>query len=143
VTLPHDDDDSSTNSWISLEEFIFASGETVGPALRDTPEQNYLSPGVRTAGLTLMGVVVFAALASIDWLFVERDHQVLKAAQPGMILILLIGVICESFAILTLSFDESYGLNEQQLTRLYIAVSWLFIVGHELLYAALFAKVRL
>jgi hypothetical protein len=141
VTLPHDDE--TTNSWIPVEEFVFADGRTVGPdLLRDTPEQNHLSRSVRNFGLSLLGIAACLAVASAVWIVLHREHRVLKAAQPALLLVLCFGALSESFTILAFSFDESYDLSTERLGRLCILGPWMFIIGHMVSYSALFAKVR-
>ena len=142
VTIPPPGDSAASDTWISIEEFIFANGQTTGPQLRDTPEQNYLSPSVRIAGLTFMCSAIGAALAAIVWIFLNRKSQVVTAAQPGMLLVIMCGAIVQSITILCHSFDESYGFTQLQLTRWCLASPWMFIIGCGSVYSAIFAKVR-
>jgi hypothetical protein len=125
-----------------LEEFVFADGRTVGPDLLVWANQNFLSHGVQVVGLFSFSLVAAAAIASACWIVVNRNHQVLKAAQPSLLLIVCNGALLQSLAIVTLSFDESNGLTEEQLSKLCVACPWLFVLGHLMVYGGLFAKVR-
>jgi hypothetical protein len=99
--------------WTKLDTFYFRDGRTVPPELlRDTPEQNYLSQGLRITGFVLMGFAWLSAIATEAWIFFWREHRVVKASQPVFLQILAFGAIIESSAIMPMSFDESYGWTE-------------------------------
>jgi hypothetical protein len=134
---------STDVAWTKVKDFIFADGRTVGPdLLRDEPEQNYLSLSVQAVGLTLFGVVVVLSVLSVVWIVINRDHQVLRAAQPVFLLIICAGALCESFTIMLLSFDEGNGWTDDRLNRLCKAIPWTFLVGYIASYAAIYSKVR-
>jgi hypothetical protein len=66
-----------------LNKTYYADGRTVPPdLLRDPPEQNYLSTPVRVVGFTVMGLALLISAATILWVYVHREHRVVKAAQP-------------------------------------------------------------
>lgn len=128
-------------TWIQTDNFTFAGGSMVPPELlRDPPQQNYLPNSLRIVGFTLMGIVVASAIATSIWVFLKRDHQVLRAAQPSFLYGLCFGSIVFASAIVPLSFDESYGWTEQQLSAGCISIPWLVGFGHIITYSALFAK---
>jgi hypothetical protein len=46
------------------------------------PSKNYQNNAIRGVGLALMGVVLLLALTTVAWVYLHRDHRVLRAAQP-------------------------------------------------------------
>jgi len=64
----------------------------------------------------------------------------LLAAQPVFLYVLCFGSIVHSMTILVISYDESYGWDEQQLSRACMAIPWLFCIGHIITYGTLFSK---
>lgn len=128
-------------TWTKFVDFVYADGTTEPPALlRDTPEQNYLNSGIRGFGLASMGIVMALATATILWVYVNREHRILRAAQPQFLYILAFGSIVSVSTVLVISFDESYGWSERALGRACMALPWLLSLGHIITYGALFAK---
>jgi len=109
--------------------------------LREIFENNYLSSGARIAGFVLFGISTAIGVGGLVWVGYKRKSQVVKAAQPEFLGVLCIGSIITSFAILTLSFDESYGWSEKQLSGACMATPFLFVSGYIIAYTALFSKV--
>lgn len=132
--------------WANLEgeSFTFADGTTNEPMpLRELFQNNFLGSGVRTVGLVLFGSSIFLSCSGLIWVVLKRRSQVVKAAQPEFLGALCVGSIISSLAIVTLSFDESYGWSEKQLSKACMATPWLFALGYIIVYSALFSKVRL
>jgi len=131
----------SDGGWLSLSNFSFASGNTYPPyPLRDPGLENYLSNGVRIFGFVLLAVVLCAALMTAAWVHVHRSHRVLTAAQPYFLYLLSFGSAVEASAIITISFDESYGWSTEQLSEACMATPWLFCLGHIIIYGTHFTK---
>lgn len=131
----------SASAWFELEPFEYRDGRTVPPdLLRDEPDQNYLSSGLRALGLTLMSFAMFAAVVSIVWVYLRRKHRVLRASQPFFLYLVCIGALVQVSTIITISFDESYGWDEDQLSSACMATPWLLSMGHIIVYASLFTK---
>lgn len=80
-------------------------------------------------------------LGSIAWVFIYRKKRIVKAAQPEFLYGLEIGSMSIAIAILLNSFDESYGLNAERLSKLCTATPWLVISGIVVIYSSLFTKV--
>jgi hypothetical protein len=116
--------------WRGLRPFVYRDGSTTPPLLlRDIPDQNYLSSSLRIFGLVLMGFDVIASIVSITWVYIYREHRVLRAAQPQFLYVLLVGALVCSLAILTIGFDESYnGWTTEQLSHACMATPWLLTV---------------
>ena len=135
--------DPVKGQWVSINPFVYADGRTSPPdLLRDPANQNYLHRGVRTAGLTLMSTALIAAISSVVWVVVFRHHSLVLASQPPFLCLFCAGCALTALAIIPLSFDESYGWSEEQLSRACLSVPWLVIMGHIFCYNALFTKVR-
>jgi hypothetical protein len=119
-----------SGAWSELEPFVYRDGSTMPPLLlRDIPEQNYLSSGLRIFGLILMGFNLMASIVSIIWVYINREHRVLRAAQPPFLYVLVVGAMVCSLAILTISFDESCnGWTTEQLSRACMATPWFLSV---------------
>lgn len=132
---------ATDGQWYEIEPFIYAGGATSPPELlRDPANQNYLSKSARAAGLTLMGLALLAIVLSCGWVAVHRHHSTVVASQPIFLYFLCMGCALTSLAILFLSFDESHGLSQQQLTRNCKTVPWLITLGHIWTYNCLFTK---
>lgn len=131
----------SSGAWFELQPFVYRDGRTVPPDyLRDEPDQNYLNSGLRALGFALMSVAMFAAVVSALWVYLRRKHRVLRASQPFFLYLLCFGALVQVSAIVTISFDESYGWDEEQLSRACMATPWLLSLGHIIVYASLFTK---
>jgi len=128
--------------WQEVDPFIFRDGTNLPPLLlRTTPEQNYLNVGMRAAGLALMSIALFACTASAVWVFVNRKHRIVRAAQPYSLYLVCLGSFITTFAILPLSYDESYGWSTEQLSSGCMSIPWLVSMGNIISYGALFSKV--
>ena len=128
-------------NFLFVTDTVYADGRTVPPdLLRDPPEQNYLSSGIRIAGFILFGVAVMSAVISAIWVFVYHKHRVVKAAQPYFLYLICLGAVVSVSSIVMLSFDESSGWSEEQLSRACMATPWLVSLGHIITYGALFSK---
>lgn len=130
-----------TNEWWPATNFVYSDGRTVPPdLLRDQPEQNYLSRGLKILGLTLMSLSIFLAIVSAIWVCACRKHRVLKASQPYFLYLVCFGAVVQSSAVLTISFDESYSKSQDQLSKACMATPWLLALGHTIIYGSLFTK---
>jgi hypothetical protein len=131
----------TNTTWTKVAHFIYADGTIYPPKLlRDVPEQNYLNNAIRGVGLALMGVVLLLALTTVAWVYLHREHRVLRAAQPPFLYMLALGSAISASTIIPISFDESYGWSEQQLSRACMAIPWLLSLGHIITYGTLFSK---
>ena len=133
--------DPALQSWKEMHPFYFADGTTVAPAkLRDDGEQNYLSPEVRAFGLSILGLDWSLCLGNCPWVYCFRKHRVLAVSQPVFLYQLSLGVATFVAPIFTLSWDESFGWSEQQLSAGCTSSPWLIALGHTTVYMALFTK---
>lgn len=124
--------------------FLFRDGSITPPVLlRDPTDQNYLSPGLRYAGISLMVLSLACCLAFGVWVFVYRERRIVKAAQPQFLYLLIFGAALSSLSIFGISTDENWGYTADQLGRHCMGIVWLASVGHIVTYGALFTKVGL
>jgi 7 transmembrane sweet-taste receptor of 3 GCPR len=131
------------SEWVQLknEAIVFRYGSTVPPKIgRAFVENNYLSPGVRTIGLVLMGISWLLGLAALVGLQIYSKDAVVQRAQPFFLKMLCYGSILTSSAIFTLSWDEGAGWSDRQLDIACAMTPWFFFVGIILTFCALFTK---
>jgi hypothetical protein len=131
------DEPETETSWRPFMNFsfVYRDGGIVPPLLRDQPDQNFLSYGLRGLGLALMSVALFTAVVCATWVFLRRKHRVLKASQPPFLYVIAFGTAVEAFTIFTISNDESYGWSEESLSRACIAAPWLLTTGTIIIYS--------
>jgi Receptor family ligand binding region len=122
--------ESLNSSWKEIVPFVFANNSKSPPALlRDPTEQNYLSKGIRIVGLAMMSFVMLLCLVSSILVVYYRKNKVIRAAQPIFMHLLAFGCFVSVSAILPLSYDESYGFTEDQLSMACMSVPWLATYG--------------
>lgn len=103
---------------------------------------NYLSPSIRVVGLVLMSVALGAVFLASCWVYSNRNHTVVIAAQPVLLYALCLGSAMMALTILLSSFDESYGWDQEMLGKACVGGVWLDSLGHMVAFGALFTKVR-
>jgi hypothetical protein len=108
--------------------------------LRDEPDQNYLSSGLRALGFALFGTALLCSIVSAAWVFVRRKHRVLRAAQPEFLYLIAFGAAVQASSIVAISNDESYGWSTEALSRACVASAWLLPFGTLIIYGSLFTK---
>lgn len=124
----------------AFQPIIFANGQTTPPTvLRDVPMQ-YLNPEVRILGLTAAGVALLASTVGAAWVYRNRNHRVLQAAQPHFLYLICAGSAILILSIIAMSFDESQGWTQQDMNLVCATLPWLSSVGVILVYGALFSK---
>jgi hypothetical protein len=128
-------------NWTNVTNFVYADGSTEPPKLlRDVPEQNYVNNVIRGVGLALMGVIILMAVVSVVWVYIHREHRVLRGAQPHFLYALTVGSAISASTLVPISFDERNGLSQEQLSQACMAIPWLLSLGHIITYGALFSK---
>jgi hypothetical protein len=130
-----------TGAWVRVAPFIYADGTTDPPELlRDVPELNYFSKGIRAVCLSLVAVALVCVLLSALWVFVYRQHSVVIAAQPVFLYVICFGSAMMALCPLVSSYDESNGWDTDKLGRACVANVWLDSLGHMIVYSAIFTK---
>ncbi|CAB9524896.1 Gamma-aminobutyric acid (GABA) B receptor [Seminavis robusta] len=136
--------DPLTGEWVHGGNFgrmCFLGGSDSPPELlRETPNQNYITPAARTFGLVLFAVSLAIVGISFIWIVLNRHHAVTVAAQPPFLYALCFASGMLSFCILLSSFDESGGFDEATLDRNCVAWAWLNELGRIGTYTAIFTK---
>jgi gamma-aminobutyric acid type B receptor len=87
-----------------------------------------------------MGIIMLGAVASCIWVYIHREHRVLRAAQPIALYVIAFGSAVSASSIFVISFDENEGWTEEQLSRACMTMPWLLSLGHIITYGALFSK---
>lgn len=119
---------------------IFSNGKDMpNEVLRDLKVQ-YLSSWVRIFGFTLTGSTMALALVSAIWIYIRREHRILRASQPHFLYQICAGSAILMSSLIPMTFDGNQGWSNTQLDRACVAMPWLMIVGNILIYGALFTK---
>ena len=132
--------DKNTMTWNSRHDFYYADGTTTPPPLRDDPDKNFLDRSYRALGFTMFTIALTLCILSFIWVFVNRNHRVLRASQPVFLLVVCFGAFTTNLAVVMVSFDESHGLSETTLGKMCTSLPWLGTLGHILIYGGLFTK---
>lgn len=133
--------DPVTNQWHHVSPFVYRDGRRETPELlRDEPDQNYLSSGLRIMGYTLMSIALLGAIVSVLWVYHHQTHRVVRASQPVFLYLIAFGAAVEALTIAAISNDESYGWSIESLSIACMVAPWLLASGHIIIYSALFTK---
>ena len=136
--LPSDDDYFGLLEQIG--PFIYSSGSTEPPELlRNPPNLNLISPGVKLLGYILL-LVGWGQLALFCiWIVLYRSHKVVKAAQPVFLLMVHVGSAAILSNIVAFSLEDDKW-SDRQLSAACMTTPWLFILGFVVMFLALFSK---
>ena len=112
-------------------KFLYYDRTTEEPMpLRDVADANMLSNGMQIAILTLSSVAIFLCIATGIFVIVKKKHKHIRSAQPEFLLMLCFGATLVAASIIFVSFDESDGLSEKQLSSLCTTFPWFAVVGY-------------
>ena len=132
--------------WVDIEgnPFIFADGTSNPPESLPPVKQslNLIGNPGRYAAYALMGMAMFAVIATWLWLFWFWRERVVSSSQPLFLILVSIGCFVMVSAIIPLSFDEELTEDESALDRACVASPWLYTTGAVIALSALFAKTR-
>ena len=134
-----------TGSWVPVEgtEFIFFDGTTNEPQpLKTTVYFNYLTPSIHIFGLCLMALALLISIGSGIWVYVMREDRIVKASQPEFLYLLCAGASMVALSLFFISWDEDKGMSQGELSAFCSVFPWLFVIGYQVMYLALFFKVR-
>ncbi|CAB9504684.1 Gamma-aminobutyric acid (GABA) B receptor [Seminavis robusta] len=130
-----------SGEWVQVNPYLFADGSSNPPELlRATPDQNYISTPVRAIGMTLFAVALTIILVASVWVVTNRGHSVIVAAQPCFLYVICFSCFIICFCILLSAFDESWGFDEQSLTKVCVLSNWIDFGFGMLCYCAVFTK---
>lgn len=133
-----------TGSWVPVEdtEFQFFDGTTNPPMpLKTTADWNYLSQSIHILGLFLMSLALLISIGSGIWVYILREDRIVKASQPEFLYLLCAGSTMVALSLFFISWDEDKGTTEDTLNAFCSVFPWLFVVGYQVMYLALFFKV--
>jgi 7 transmembrane sweet-taste receptor of 3 GCPR len=134
-----------TGSWVAVEgaEFIFFDGTTNEPEPKKTTVNwNYISNSIHILGLFLMSLALVISIASGAWVFIMRKDRIVKASQPEFLYLLCSGSAMVALSLFFISWDEDKGVSPDTLNAFCSAFPWFFVIGYQVMYLALFFKVR-
>jgi 7 transmembrane sweet-taste receptor of 3 GCPR len=134
---------SNNSDWTNIKgtAIVYRDGTTIQPRVeREYTNENYLSLGVRTIGLVLMGIAWMLSFSALVLLRRFGKDNVVLRAQPFFLKMLCVGSIVMSTSIFTLSWDEGAGWSDRQLDIACAMTPWFFFIGQILTFCALFTK---
>jgi gamma-aminobutyric acid type B receptor len=100
---------------------------------------------LHVVGYILCGIVSLCSAFLVVWILRHRKLSVVKAAQPGFLLMIILGVFLMGAAMIPLSFDDNgnpQDLSENDGSVICMAIPWTACLGFVTTFSALFAKTR-
>jgi len=134
---------NSGSGWEDVEgtEFKFFSGKSDQPMpLRTVFDNNYLPLSMHIFGLIMVALAILIAVGSALWVYLKRKEALIKAAQPSFLYCLCFGSVLVSISLIFVSFDESYGWTEKELSQACATFPWFLCIGYLVQYCALYCK---
>lgn len=125
---------------------VFANGMSTPPPWRDEPivDYNLIDSSIIATVYVLMAKTVLGAIFCSVWTLRKWNEPIVKASQPAFLLLICLGTIISTFAILPLSFDSSAkrqaGMSEDSLNAACRSIVPLCSLGFTTMFASLFAK---
>ena len=123
------------------EVFMYSDGTANAPDPLPPAEvnYNYLSIGIRGAGLAVTTLVFVLAVYFFIWMKRHIDQRVVKASQPEFLFMIIVGSILMGSTIIPLSYDDNAASFDGCNTACR-SIPWLFCYGFTFVFSALFAK---
>ena len=103
-------------------------------------DMNHLGP-IRAGGLALMSIVMITSVAFAIWTHRNRKARVVRASQPIFLILLCVGAVILSSAIIPLSIDDSVA-SPSGCNIACMATPWLSSIGFTVVFSALFSKLH-
>jgi Co/Zn/Cd efflux system component len=104
----------------------------------DAPvEYHVLTESVRIVGLVIMSIVIAVGSSLALWVYWNRTAQVVKMMQPPFLLMVCLGIIVSSTAIIPLGANDQ---NTANIDMACLALPWLSSIGDTIYLSALFSK---
>lgn len=92
-----------------------------------------------TLGYALFTIIAAVSLGCAIWVFMNRNHAVVKASQPMFLLPLCLGVFITGLTIIPLTFDDKKDVKAA--SKACMSIPWLAVFGFTLTYSMLFSKI--
>lgn len=105
-------------------------------------DENLLG-NLKYVGYTFFGIIAFAVLLSVCWTVYHRKSIVVRAAQPFFLVMVAVGVLLMSSALVPLSFDDGGDPENNSETfnvGVCMSIPWLAFTGFTVTFSALFSK---
>ena len=107
-----------------------------------TVDHNLISH-LRIIGYILLAIILSTAGVCIIWAVTQRNHAVVKAAQPVFLMLVAAGVVILGSTIVPLSMDDdgdADSISNTKATWICMSVPWLACCGFTITFSALFSK---
>ena len=126
---------------IDLDAITYPGGGKAAPAWRVEPTltDNTISVGAKVLGYVLVGINWILALSMAVWLVLHWSAPVVKASQPLFLVLVCVGTMISSGAIVPLGTD-GFDDGDAAAGRACNSIVVLFSLGFSLSLSALFAK---
>lgn len=131
---------NATTGWHDEEGVEIFRRHSSGGGDIEFADQNYLTPAVRSVGLSLMAIAWLVSFAGFALVQTLRNEPAVQRAQPFFMQVLCLGAFVMSSSIFFLSWDEGAGWTENQLCTACILAPWCFFAGQIITLCALFTK---
>jgi ABC-type sugar transport system substrate-binding protein len=90
-------------------------------------------------GFVLFGIVALLALGFILWTLQNRTKPIIKAAQPGFLIVVAVGVLVMASSIIPMSFDDGW-VSAEAASSACMVTPWLLSLGFSTCFSALLSK---
>jgi hypothetical protein len=127
----------------NIDEYYGGGQQSPPPSLPVVDfNYNYIGKTARIVGYFLMGLTMAMGVVSFVWLIIYRHNDIVVASHPFFLLLILVGTIAMGSSIVPLSMEEPTVKSMDGLDMACMSSIWLYIVGVNLVLAALMAKAR-
>jgi len=103
-------------------------------------DMNYITDSLRAAAWTLGSIILGASILFVVWVYVWRDSRVVKASQPGFLVMTCVGTITMGSAIFPLGIDDRIA-SQRGCDIACTSWVWLLPIGFCIVFSALFSKI--
>mmetsp|Transcript_42300 Transcript_42300/g.101851 ORF Transcript_42300/g.101851 Transcript_42300/m.101851 type:complete len:984 (+) Transcript_42300:2049-5000(+) len=94
-------------------------------------------------GYICFGLVAVCGLCAIGWTFYNREQTVVRASQPGFLMMTATGVLIMCSTLIPLSFGDNgrpEEMSQTYATGICMSIPWLAFTGFTVTFSALFSK---
>ena len=94
-------------------------------------------------GYICFGIVAVSCLVAIGWTFYNRKETVVRASQPGFLMMTATGVLIMCSTLIPLSFGDNgrpEEMSQTYATAICMSIPWLAFTGFTVTFSALFSK---
>mmetsp|Transcript_19228 Transcript_19228/g.27810 ORF Transcript_19228/g.27810 Transcript_19228/m.27810 type:complete len:845 (+) Transcript_19228:42-2576(+) len=137
-------EDGTGSQTIIKEPFVYFDGTNNPPPslplINDGngPDFNFIG-NLRFMGYTLFGISAVSSIGFAAWTIKLRNERVVKASQPEFLIMICVGTLILSSAIIPLSVDDEF-CNGSGCDAACMSAPWLMSIGFVTAFSALFSK---